>query len=330
MNPLVTFVIPVFNAERFLEETVESALNCGYEPIEVILVEDGSTDTSNTICQSLKNKSPHIKVLRHEKGINKGASASRKLGIKNSKGEFIYFLDADDVLLPGVIKQYINIFAKNLDTILIHGEMQVVDLPEGMKNLEDGFLIGLSDRKYFLAEEPYYLKNNRICNSTVCVRKKILEGIDFDYRQSLPLGEDWVLWNLLAQKGYFYYYAKPVIHYRIHENSATCQALNKGDRFVQYSLIENYLCLMAKTTDKQLKQKVNENLLDLINELYKSYQSEPLPKNSEQSVFNDLTPNVELVLSLKKKINNLEKGYGYYFYFIYILKKFISKLSLKK
>ena len=330
MNPLVTFVIPVYNAERFLEETVESALNCGYEPLEVILVEDGSTDTSNKICQSLKIKSPHVKVLQHEKGINKGASASRKLGINNSKGEFIYFLDADDVLLTGVIKQYIHIFTKNPDAVLIHGEIQVVDPPEGMKNLEDGFVIGLSDRKYFLAEEPYYLINNRICNSTVCVRKKILEGIDFDYRQSLPLGEDWVLWNLLAQRGYFYYFAKPVIHYRIHENSATCQAIHKGDRFVQYNLIENYLCLMTKTTDTQLKQKVKENLLDLINELYKSYQSIPLAKNGEEGVFNDLTPNAELVLSLKKKINNLEKGYGYYFFFIYIIKKLLSKLFLKK
>lgn len=330
MKPLVSFITPFFNAEKFITETIDSVLNCGYDMFELILVDDGSTDQSLEICRGFAEKSPKIRVLKHPSGVNKGVSTSRKVGIEEAKGEFIYFLDSDDIILPGMLSQYIDFFYKHADVVLIHGEIMVKNLPAGARNLEHDFIIGYTDRKYRLQVEPYYLKSNRICNSTVCVRKKILEGIDFDYRQSLPLGEDWVLWNLLALKGSFYYLARPVIKYRVHEKSATSYAIQKGQIFMQYNLIENYLCLMAKTTDKQLKQKVKENLLDLINELYKSYQSKSLPNNSEQGVFNDLTPNTELVLSLKKKINNLEKGYGYYFYFIYILKKFLSKLSLKK
>lgn len=92
----ISVIIPVYNAGNFLENAVESALQFP-EVKEVILVEDGSPDHSLEVCQILQKKYEIIKIHQHENGINKGAGASRNLGIEKATQEFIAFLDADDV-----------------------------------------------------------------------------------------------------------------------------------------------------------------------------------------------------------------------------------------
>ncbi len=93
MNPLVSILIPVYNAEKWVVDTCESVINQTWGNIEVIFVDDGSTDNSLDIINSFK--SPEVKVLTQE---NKGASAARNLAYNESKGDYIQFLDADDIL----------------------------------------------------------------------------------------------------------------------------------------------------------------------------------------------------------------------------------------
>ncbi len=96
---LVSVIIPVYNAEEFTRAAVESAL-IQPETGEVILVEDGSSDNSLSVCQELANAYDKVRLYRHPDGKNYGAGASRNLGILKSKFEFIAFLDADDYFLP--------------------------------------------------------------------------------------------------------------------------------------------------------------------------------------------------------------------------------------
>jgi len=297
---------------------------------ELILVDDGSTDQSLEICRIYEKKAPKIRILRHPGGVNQGVSTTRKVGIEDSKGEFIYFLDADDIILPGILSQYIDIFNKYADVVLIHGEIKVKNLPAGAQNLEHDFIIGYSDRKYRLQDEPYYLKSDRICTSTVCVRKEALTGISYSYNQIFPMCEDWLLWTLLSFKGSYYYFARPVIWYRIHENSLTYRAHQKGQVFLNYNLLEYYLCLIARCNDPELNKSVRDNLFDVINELYASYREDPTEKVDTISGLEQAIPRDKLVLSLKDKIYKLERGYGYYFYFLYIIKQFMWKLFGRK
>lgn len=95
---LVSVIIPVYNAEQFLEKAVLSANDLN-EVGEVILVEDGSSDGSFAVCQKLSDKYNKVKLLQHPNGVNKGAGASRNLGIKMAKYPYIGFLDADDYFL---------------------------------------------------------------------------------------------------------------------------------------------------------------------------------------------------------------------------------------
>lgn len=107
---LVSIIIPVYNAEKYIEETINSAINQTWANKEIIIVDDGSTDNSLRIARNFECDS--VKVLSQQ---NKGASAARNTGLKEAKGEYIQFLDADDLLSKNKIESQIN---------------QLIELPE--------------------------------------------------------------------------------------------------------------------------------------------------------------------------------------------------------
>ena len=101
-QPLVSIIIPCYNAERYVREAVQSALDQTYPSIEVIVVDDGSTDGSLGILRSFGDR------IRLDTGPNRGAAAARNLGIELSKGELVQFSDADDLLCPDKIQRQIE------------------------------------------------------------------------------------------------------------------------------------------------------------------------------------------------------------------------------
>jgi glycosyltransferase involved in cell wall biosynthesis len=105
LNPLVSIIIPIYNSEKHLAQCIESAIAQTWACKEIILVDDGSTDNSYAIAQKYTGKS-NIKLLRQ---ANQGASAARNMGLKEAKGEYIQFLDADDLLSPNKIEAQIKI-----------------------------------------------------------------------------------------------------------------------------------------------------------------------------------------------------------------------------
>ena len=110
----VSIIIPAYNVEKYLEECVHSALAQTYESIkEIIIVDNNSTDNTLQIAEKLKSKhSEKIKVFQQKK---QGANAARNMGLKNSTGDWIQFLDADDLLLPGKIKHQAEIIKEKKD-----------------------------------------------------------------------------------------------------------------------------------------------------------------------------------------------------------------------
>ena len=97
---LISVIIPVYNSALYIQKAIESVLKQP-EDIEIVIVDDGSTDSSLTICQKMANDNSTIKIIQHQDKRNHGRSASRNLGIKTSVGKYIAFLDADDYYLPG-------------------------------------------------------------------------------------------------------------------------------------------------------------------------------------------------------------------------------------
>ena len=112
MDCLVSVIIPVYNGENYIEKAMASALQQP-EVFEIVVVNDGSTDTTQDILNNLIAVNPKIKVYHHENKINKGRSASRNLGIQKATGNFIAFLDADDYYLPNRFTNDVKVFQEN-------------------------------------------------------------------------------------------------------------------------------------------------------------------------------------------------------------------------
>lgn len=118
-NPLVSIIIPVYNAEQFLTETIESTLQQSFKNIEIIIVDDGSKDNSYQIAKQYD--CAQITVVKQ---ANQGASAARNHGIALAKGDYIQFLDADDFLHPQKIENQIETLKNYTDLHLIGGTWQ--------------------------------------------------------------------------------------------------------------------------------------------------------------------------------------------------------------
>src|SRR5690554_3354498 len=110
----ISVIIPVYNAELFLRKAVESALQFK-EVKEVLLIEDGSPDNALSICKELTIEDNRVKLLQHPNNENRGAGASRNLGLKNASQDYIAFLDADDFFLPNRFEKDKEIFSRYED-----------------------------------------------------------------------------------------------------------------------------------------------------------------------------------------------------------------------
>lgn len=98
---LISVIIPVYNAEKYLEKCINSILVQSFERFELILVDDGSTDSSGTICDSYAERDSRVKAFHKQ---NEGVSAARDFGVAHSKGEYIAFIDADDYIAEDYLK----------------------------------------------------------------------------------------------------------------------------------------------------------------------------------------------------------------------------------
>ena len=110
---LISIIVPVYNVEKYLRRCLDSIINQSYKNIEVLLIDDGSTDNSGKICDEYKKRDTRIKVL-HEK--NEGQATARNLGIRNAKGKYISFIDSDDFVdIYFIEKLYSNIIEESAD-----------------------------------------------------------------------------------------------------------------------------------------------------------------------------------------------------------------------
>ncbi len=119
MSFKVSVIIPVYNCEKYISRSIRSVLAIE-EVTELIIVDDGSTDLTFNICREFKKIDLRIKIFFHEGKKNRGVSASRNLGIKNAKNNFIAFLDADDYYLPNRFKKTAECFARDESTEAVY------------------------------------------------------------------------------------------------------------------------------------------------------------------------------------------------------------------
>lgn len=196
MNALVSVIIPTFNSKQYVCDAIDSALAQTYRDIEIIVVDDGSADGTGDL---LKDKyGGRIKYIYKENG---GPASARNLGIKNTKGEFIAFLDADDLWEPDKLSEQIHAFKP--ETLMV-GCLQ--------QSCNDGLTQAIGFEKLAL--------RNCFPNSGVVARRSAIEKAGwFDERPEFRAVEDWDMWLRLARAGQLLLLQRNLIILRVTENS---------------------------------------------------------------------------------------------------------------
>lgn len=240
----VSVIIPVYKADKFLKEAVLSAINLK-EVGEVILIEDGSPDNSILICQDLVEKHEKVKLYQHPNGENRGAGASRNLGVKKASCQYIAFLDADDWYLPNRFTKDSEIFQlyENADAAysssILEEDLGNNDLRYGAKeDIRQGVDPSLNFKDFY----KEVLKKDLVLFNTnsVTFKKDFLNKHNlFDVR--LRLHQDTELWYRLIRVGNFYAseVTQPVTVVRRHDQNRITSRTNKSRLMMFANFIEN-------------------------------------------------------------------------------------------
>jgi glycosyltransferase involved in cell wall biosynthesis len=185
-KPLVSGIIIFLNANKFIQEAIESVFAQTYNNWELFLVDDGSTDGSTQIALRYAEQHPEkVHYLEHRGHQNRGMSASRNLGISHAKGEYIAFLDADDVWLPHKLEQQVAILDSHPDAAMLYGRTQYWHSWTGNpKDAKRDFVLDLGVQADTLFEPPtllsllYPLGNAPTpSSSNFLLRREIVERI---------------------------------------------------------------------------------------------------------------------------------------------------------
>jgi glycosyltransferase involved in cell wall biosynthesis len=187
-SPLVSVVIPAYNARRWLASAVDSVLTQTYQSVEIIVVDDGSTDGTAGFVAS---RYPDIVLLRQ---ANRGLSAARNAGLDAARGDFVQFLDADDVLLPAKLEKQVALLQERTSLAGVYCDFQYLESDGGRTASgfdevgDDRVLRSLLRRNFIVAHAPLL--------RTAVVRAQ--NGFD----ESLTACEDYDLWLRLAAAGH--------------------------------------------------------------------------------------------------------------------------------
>lgn len=200
-EPLVSIIIPCYNYAHFLSECFENLKNQSHTNWECLIVDNASTDNSKDVIHSFAALDNRIKYLYQP---IKGPSAARNLGIKVAKGEFVQFLDADDLLQANKLKNGISLFNNHPDTAIVYSDMRY--FAHGNKN-ELFYAMQLNkihDKPWMCYAQgqkkemlPDLLKANIMVISSPLIKKTALDEIGY-FDETLAYNEDWELWLRFA------------------------------------------------------------------------------------------------------------------------------------
>lgn len=198
---LVSVITPVYNSEKYIEKTILSVLNQTYKNLEIILVDDCSSDNSKEIISHLQKNDERVKYVKLDK--NSGAAVARNTGLGAANGQFIAFIDSDDIWKEEKLEQQLA-FMKNKKASFTYTAYETLT--------EDGAVQNSHIHVPTKINYPSLLKNTAIACSTVIIDKKIVG----DFRMPLVRkGQDTATWlQILKKIDYAYGYDKVLSSYR--------------------------------------------------------------------------------------------------------------------
>lgn len=217
--PQVSVIIPCFNYGRFLKDSLASVAGQALKPVEVLIIDDGSTDP-NTLAILHDLSVRGTKIIRQE---NRGLSGARNTGIRQSKGEFVYFLDADDTLFPECLETLGTLLQQDRNAI---AACCGVKLSGGPRN----------GTEWPARYDPYLILVENLWAAGIMLRKRYIEELSLYYDEAMRNGyEDWEFNIRLVQTGKpIKVHPGPLYHYRIHPQSMLASSRTRHAELVAY------------------------------------------------------------------------------------------------
>ncbi len=256
-RPSVSIIMPVFNGERFLAESIESVLGQSFSDWELLVVDDGSADSSAAIAQKYAARNPaRVRYLEHEGHANRGATTSRNLAVRASSGTWLALLDADDVWLPNKLSEQMALLATAPRADMIYGA------PRYWSSWSDRDGAGAADRVVLpapphdcLVPPPTLLLSNHPlgpgsapCPSDLVVRRELavrVGGFEEEFQGDLQLFEDQAFLAKIYLTGWVYPSTRTWLQYRLHDDSCDARVHRTGQerraRLYYLEWLERYL-----------------------------------------------------------------------------------------
>lgn len=243
-NETVSVIIPVYNAQNYIKQAIESVLKQTYTNIEIIIIDDCSTDNSASLIDSYKQIYSNVKYYLLEK--NRGAGYARNKAIELATGRFIAFLDSDDIWYEDKIKKQIE-FMKKVKCPFCYTAIEMID--------NEGNLLKKKRNIREFCDYNYLLKNTIIATSTVVIDRKYFSDFKMSLRRG---GQDYSTWLRLLRNG--------------------CIAMGLNESLVSYrisrgSLSSNKLKSIKQIWDIQTKDEGINELNVILNILFFLYNA---------------------------------------------------------
>lgn len=217
-EPLVSVIMPIFNAQRFLEPAIHSILEQTHKNFELIIVDDGSKDESWDIVTRLGKADARIHLIRLQK--NQGISIACNTGLNVARGKYIARMDSDDVSLPDRLSRQVKFMETHPNIGVLGGGMRFMAESGKLSGISPQFFGDLAIRWNLFFESPFF-------HPTVILRKSLLDEYGLQYDPSYSQGaEDYELWSRLLQVTKGENLQDIVLHYRLHPNSNSLRHVN--------------------------------------------------------------------------------------------------------
>lgn len=287
-NPLVTVFIAAYNCERYIQQTVDSILSQTYKNIEIIIIDDGSSDNTVNIIKAIKDEK--IRFYQNEK--NKGIPFTRNLGLELAKGEYIAIIDADDVAFPNRLKKQLNYLLNNTEIDVLGTYYKTIGnrFPRTIKTK----FVCDKDIKAFLI---FY---NNIANPTVMMRKGFLVENSLQYDERYFVAQDYKLWSEVVKYGNISIVKEPLTRYRVGHGNITQQSKKSEEKAkrrkslidrIHIDLLNHYGFDLSQEEIEQFNLFFTDNIVDdyKINEqiLYQMIKN-IYNQNNRKKIFNSL------------------------------------------
>jgi glycosyltransferase involved in cell wall biosynthesis len=267
-SPFFSVVIPAYNCSGYLQECVQGVQDQTFPNWEVIIIDDGSKDDSYAIAREFGKTDPRIRVIQHLGAVNRGVSASRNLGVKYAQGEWIAFLDADDVWKPHFLERYFRVIFEHPDLVFLYSKAYFIDSRGGLitdsANNADLYGAGIGGYDQMAFERSFSGDFQVPTSSVVAPKKAICEVRGFEEALTIQV-EDTLLWHQLIERGPVYFINDVLLGYRVHDTQWTARANDKtrtGRRLVVY----RYLIEKCQSENKRLVSfyYVNHGLRNIV------------------------------------------------------------------